>query len=54
MLKMISIVTLLGALSASANLVSLNYQELTETTGQGGADLSWTLSLNHEYATDRS
>lgn len=55
MLKMISIVTLLGAsLSASANLVSLNYQELTETTGQGGADLSWTLSLNHEYATDMS
>lgn len=55
MLKMISIVTLLGAsLSASANLVSLNYQELTETTGQGGADLSWTLSLNHQYATDMS
>lgn len=55
MLKMISIVTLLGAsLSASANLVSLNHQELTETTGQGGADLSWTLSLNHQYATDMS
>ena len=25
---------------------------MTAETGQGGADLSWTLSLNHQYATD--
>ncbi|WP_155858182.1 hypothetical protein [Acinetobacter sp. SFB] len=35
-----------------ADLVGLNSTELTDVTGQGGADLSWTLSLNHKYAND--
>ena len=42
------------ALSSHANLVSMSTAQLNETTGQGGADLSWTLSLNHVYATDMS
>lgn len=37
---------------SQAGLEVLNQQELTETVGQGGADLNWTLSLNHIYATD--
>ena len=37
---------------SSAQLVSLNQDELLNTVGQGGADLSWTLSLNHKYAND--
>lgn len=39
---------------SSAQLVSLNQDELLNTVGQGGADLSWTLSLNHKYANDMS
>lgn len=37
-----------------ADLVGLDSTELTDVTGQGGADLSWTLSLNHKYANDMS
>lgn len=39
---------------AHAGLISMDNSELTATTGQGGADLSWTLSLNHQYANDMS
>ena len=53
MLKKMTLATLVGlSLSAHANLTSLNADEMTQTTGQGGADLSWTFSLNHQYATD--
>ncbi|CAM4074518.1 hypothetical protein [Acinetobacter pragensis] len=38
----------------SAGLIGLNSDELVNVTGKGGADLSWTLSLNQQYATDMS
>ena len=37
-----------------AGLEALDQNQMTNTVGQGGADLSWTLSLNHVYATDLS
>lgn len=40
--------------TAHAGLVDLDNQELGEINGQGGADLSWTLSLNHKITTDGS
>ncbi|RZJ23844.1 MAG: hypothetical protein EON51_00200 [Acinetobacter sp.] len=55
MLNKISIsVVLLMACAAHAELVGLDNGELLDVTGQGGADLSWTLSLNHRYANDLS
>ncbi|WP_312157651.1 hypothetical protein [Acinetobacter variabilis] len=53
MLKNLMLATVLGiSLATQAGLVSLDPQQMTAETGQGGADLSWTLSLNHQYATD--
>ena len=53
MLKQMTLFTLLSAaLTAHAGLEAMSPQELKDTVGQGGADLSWTLSLNHLYATD--
>lgn len=43
---------LLSVTMTHAGLEQLNTTELTDVTGQGGADLNWTLSLNHVYATD--
>lgn len=37
-----------------AGLVDLDNSELVKISGQGGADLSLTLSLNHQYANDMS
>jgi hypothetical protein len=37
-----------------AGLEALDQAQMTDTVGQGGADLNWTLSLNHVYATDLS
>lgn len=39
---------------ANAQLVGMANDEMTDISGQGGADLSWTLSLNHRYAKDLS
>ena len=53
MLKQMTLFALLSAaLTAHAGLEAMSPQELKDTVGQGGADLSWTLSLNHLYATD--
>ena len=53
MLKHLTFTVLIAAsVTVHAGLKTLNPQELTEINGQGGADLNWTLSLNHEYATD--
>jgi hypothetical protein len=53
MLKQITLVGLLCiSVSSYANLIRLNSQEMTDVVGQGGADLSWTFSLNHQYATN--
>ena len=53
MLKKITLFALLSAaFTAHAGLETMSPQELTDAVGQGGADLSWTLSLNHLYATD--
>lgn len=53
MLKKMTLATLMCvSLSSYANLVNLNQQEMKEVVGQGGADLSWTFSLNHRYATN--
>lgn len=55
MLKKLTLLTFLcSSVATQANLISLDQQEMTNTVGQGGADLSWTLSLNHQYATDLS
>lgn len=35
-----------------ANLIALDQQEMMQSVGQGAAELSWTLSLNHQYAND--
>ncbi len=40
--------------TAHAGLIGLDNQTLSEINGQGGADLSWTLSLNHKATTDGS
>lgn len=53
-MKMILGSLLLLASSAHAGLVGLNNQQLGEINGQGGADLNWTLSLNHKITTDGS
>lgn len=47
-------VVFLSATMTHAALEQLNATELTDVSGQGGADLNWTLSLNHVYATDLS
>ncbi len=53
MSKLLTLCALLCTSMVSyAGLEVLDQQELTDTVGQGGADLSWTLSLNHVYATD--
>ncbi len=55
MLKQTYIVSLLMIAGAShAGLSNLNAEEMQQAVGQGGADLNWTLSLNHRYATDLS
>lgn len=43
---------LLVSYTAQAELVTLDNDALLQVTGQGGADLSWTLSLNHQYANN--
>lgn len=50
--KMTLTVLLFTSLTVHAGLKTLDTDELTQINGQGGVDLSWTLSLNHEYATD--
>lgn len=35
-----------------AELAILNVEEMQAVQGQGGAELNWTLSLNHTYAND--
>jgi len=40
--------------TAQAELINLDNEALLNITGQGGADLSWTLSLNHQYANNMS
>lgn len=53
MLKKITLFILLSsAFTVHAGLEAMSPQELTNAVGQGGAELSWTLSLNHLYATD--
>ena len=52
--KLISSVLLFTAGMCHAELSGLNLQEMQETQGQGGADLSLTMSLNHRYANDMS
>ena len=49
-------VTMLMSVSmlSQAGLVDLDNKELVGVTGQGGADLSLTLSINHQYANDMS
>ncbi len=49
-------VTMLMSVSmlSQAGLVDLDNTELVGVTGQGGADLSLTLSINHQYANDMS
>ncbi|WP_374666752.1 hypothetical protein [Acinetobacter sp.] len=55
MMSKLSISALLFTASIShAELSSLNQQEMQQTSGQGGADLSLTMSLNHRYANDMS
>lgn len=55
MSKLVTLCALLCTSMASlAGLEALDQQALTNTVGQGGADLNWTLSLNHVYATDLS
>ncbi len=55
MLNKIAIsVALFFTCTVHAELVGLDNEELLDVTGQGGADLSWTLSLNHQYANDMS
>ncbi|WP_180040253.1 hypothetical protein [Acinetobacter sp. YH12100] len=53
MSKLFTLCTLLcTSMSIYAGLEVLDQQALTDTVGQGRADLNWTLSLNHIYATD--
>lgn len=53
MLKPILFTVLMStAILSHAALEALNHTQMTDTIGQGGADLNWTLSLNHVYATD--
>ncbi|KGT48369.1 MULTISPECIES: hypothetical protein [Acinetobacter] len=55
MLKSILLGTLcLTSAMSYAGLETLDSAEMTKIAGQGGAELSWTLSLNHLYATDLS
>lgn len=54
MYKILCAVVCAALTQTHAGLVSMDNSELTATTGQGGADLSWTLSLNHQYANDMS
>lgn len=53
-MKLILSSLLLLVSSAQAGLVGLNNEQLGEINGQGGADLSWTLSLNHKATTNGS
>lgn len=43
---------LLTTVVSHADLEHLTISEMNNVVGQGGADLSWTLSLNHHYATN--
>ncbi|MGE8542203.1 MAG: hypothetical protein ACN6NX_12935 [Acinetobacter sp.] len=52
--KLLVAALLFTASLSHAELSSLNLQEMQETSGQGGADLSLTMSLNHRYANDMS
>ncbi len=55
MLNKISIaMVLLLSGTVHAELMNLDNAQLLDVTGQGGVDLSWTLSLNHQYANDMS
>jgi len=47
-------ILLISSGAAQAGLVNLNNEDMQSIAGQGGADLSWTLSLNHKYANDMS
>src|SRR5690606_12672190 len=58
-LKMLFAAVLIVPSWAYAALESLNNEEMVAISGKGteilgGADLSWTLSLNHQYASDLS
>lgn len=44
----------LSSVMVHAGLQALDSTEMNQVSGQGGADLNWTLSLNHVYATDLS
>lgn len=52
MKKSILMVLVLSTQISYAGLVGLDSEEMVNVTGKGGADLSWTLSLNHQYASD--
>ena len=55
MLKKIFLPLLISVSTVTqAGLIGLDNAELVDVTGQGGADLNWTLSLNHQYASDLS
>ncbi|OTG90421.1 hypothetical protein [Acinetobacter sp. ANC 3813] len=54
MKKALLMTLILSSQITTAGLVGLNSDELVSVTGKGGADLSWTLSLNQQYATDMS
>jgi hypothetical protein len=52
--KIMASMLLMSSGAAQAGLVNLNNEDMQSIAGQGGADLSWTLSLNHKYANDMS
>ncbi|ATO19733.1 hypothetical protein BS636_08730 [Acinetobacter sp. LoGeW2-3] len=52
--RLLMIALLSFSFTAQANLTNMSNEQLVEIAGQGGADLSWTLSLNHQYAADMS
>lgn len=54
MKKICMAILMSGSMLSQAGLVDLDNADLVEVTGQGGADLSLTLSINHHYANDMS
>ncbi|CAB1216200.1 hypothetical protein [Acinetobacter bouvetii] len=52
--KLMTSVLLLSSGFTQAGLSNLNNDDMQSVVGQGGADLNWTLSLNHKYANDMS
>lgn len=55
MLKLVLLGTFcVTSIISHAGLKALDRNQMTDVVGQGGADLNWTLSLNHVYATDLS